>query len=381
MSAPGLYVHVPYCETKCPYCDFVCASSRDLPHPRRFLDALARDLEEAAGPYETIFVGGGTPTALGLPLFRRLLALLAPRLRGGGEWTVEANPVSLTREKAFACAEAGVTRVSLGVQSVRDEELAFLGRLHRHADTERAVADLRAAGIENISVDLIFGLPRGRLSASLEWVCAEGFPHVSLYDLTIESGTPFAARAARGEKVRTTNDRAAAQYRAARARLAACGYENYEVSNFARPGYECRHNLGYWTGKAYDAAGPGAHAFHPDGAGGGVRRVRTRDVARYLEEPAWEDEETLGPEDLALDACLLALRTTRGLRRDDWGAAFEAARAVGEPALREAEREGLLEIASDRVVATETGRFFLDGLLARIAENRYSLRATARYRA
>ena len=357
----GLYVHIPYCETKCPYCDFVCAASRDLPHPRAFLAALERDLDSSSGPYATIFVGGGTPTALGLPLFRRLLGLLAPRLAPGGEWTVEATPVSTTRSKAEALREAGVTRVSLGVQSIDDASLAHLGRAHRHADTIAAIANLRSQNIENLSVDLIFGLPRRGFEPSLDWAIGEDFPHVSLYDLTIEEGTPFA----RLPRARATNDRSAGQYRAARARLAAARYRAYEVSNFARDGFSCRHNENVWRGRPYDAAGPGAHAW--DGA---RRTIRRRDIADYIARGGIDPVETIEettPEIIEVEALLSALRTDRGLAREDWGPVFDRILDRRAGVLAEAAGAGWLVVGPDRVRATERGTIFLDSVLAKIA--------------
>lgn len=315
-----LYVHVPFCARRCTYCDFSIAVRRVVP-VAEYVRALGRELEgcnTSAWALDTVYLGGGTPSALGagvakiLDLLRESGARIAP----DAEITVEANPDDVTPELAHAWAAAGVNRVSLGSQSFDERVLEWMHRTHAAGQVPRAFEVLRAAGIENLSLDLIFALPR---SLARDWdkdltaALALEPTHVSLYGLTIEPHTPLGRRAARGEVVEPDEDAYASDFLRAHERLAAAGFEHYEVSNFARAGFRSRHNSAYWRGVAYAALGPSAHRY--DG------ETRSWNVAAYTE---WRDraiggtsttagEERLDPANRAAERVYLGLRTSTGL--------------------------------------------------------------------
>ncbi|MDZ4168827.1 MAG: radical SAM family heme chaperone HemW [Coriobacteriia bacterium] len=286
----SLYLHVPFCVSKCAYCDFTSAADDPcarvpaetvhyvadaLPSGADYGDAyvaaLLAYLEEFvdAGVLHavpSVYIGGGTPTLLGSRLAGLVTALRAlPGLSADTEVTVEANPDSLTPALAAELASAGVTRVSLGVQSFDDQVLAWLGRRHDAAAAEAAASALRAAGLP-FSVDLMCGVP-GQVAASwaesVQRAIATGAGHVSVYPLSVEDDTPLAASIARGEVPEPDADTAADHLAVAATALRAAGFERYEVASYARPGQECRHNIRYWTGGAYLGVGPGAASMLP----------------------------------------------------------------------------------------------------------------------
>ena len=327
----GLYLHLPYCRSLCPYCAF---SKAPLHHaePSRLLEALgaewrmARASDAAWSRPRTIFFGGGTPTALDEDTLRRLFgwvrsAFDTSRVR---EWTVEANPEGLTPGKLRLLRENGANRLSLGVQSLEPGPLRALGRIHR---PERPLEVLEAAqrvGFANVSVDLMVGVPGETLEGILRAVdvfAALGVAHASIYTLQVEEGTPLHAKAARNAIQIPDEEEAGDRMAFAAARLKDYGFRHYEVSNFARPGFESRHNQGYWTRRPYLGLGPGAHSFD------GTRRWRNEeDVVRYYERvesgelPREETQELTG-RDAAEESIVLALRRSRGLKRarlDRW---------------------------------------------------------------
>lgn len=322
----SMYVHAPFCAQRCPYCDFAVTVSRGG-DAQAWLAALAAewDAVRREGLFaidetlDTLYVGGGTPSLLGPEAMSGLKDVLGPaRLAAPDlEWTAEANPESFTPEIAERWSEAGVNRVSLGVQTFHEPALAWMGRLHGPAGAYEAVRTARAAGLENFSVDLMFGLPE-RLERSwsddLDSVLEMQPPHVSLYELSIEAGTPLGRAVAEGREATAAEESYADEYLEAARRLSEAGYEHYEVSNFARPGYQARHNSVYWTGLPYLGLGNGAHSYaHP------IRRWNLRDWADYRGAAREgrlpvEGEETLDGASLRLERIWLALRTRAGLR-------------------------------------------------------------------
>jgi oxygen-independent coproporphyrinogen III oxidase len=334
----SVYIHAPFCARRCFYCDFAVTVDR-APDPVPWLhsiEAELRLLEEdgwvAGAPLETLYVGGGTPSLLGTEAMAGLARILGPhRLESPGlEWTVEANPESVTPELAAGWRRAGVNRVSLGVQSFQEPVLRWMGRLHGAAGAIQAVGTLRKAGFENISVDLIFGLP-ARLDRSwredLEQVQALELPHVSLYGLTAEEGTPLYRAVGSGRETLADPDRYREEYLEAAERLGGAGYLHYEVSNLCRPGMEARHNAVYWSGESWMGLGNSAHAFRFP-----VRRWNLRDWAEYRgavlsgQLPV-ANSEVIGPEEARLERIWLGLRTSRGLSRS---LLSEAERAVAQ---------------------------------------------------
>ncbi|HEY7727806.1 MAG TPA: radical SAM family heme chaperone HemW [Candidatus Eisenbacteria bacterium] len=321
----GLYVHVPYCRSLCPYCDYVKGPLHRA-EPGRFVEAIAREaalarVEERLGERpRTVYLGGGTPTSLPPAALARLLDVLAVGfdLSAVREFTVEANPEGLTTETLARLRSAGANRLSLGVQSLEPGVLRTLGRIHTQ---ERAIAALdqaRDAGFANLSVDLMYGVPGETphgVARALEELIRRRVPHVSAYPLQVEEGTPFAARVARGTLRPPDEDCVHSRYESLVAILARAGYRHYEVSNFALPGFESRHNEGYWTRRPYLGLGPGAHSFD-----GRSRWRNEGSLPRYLArieagELPRAERETLAPEDHREERVFLALRRARGLRR------------------------------------------------------------------
>jgi oxygen-independent coproporphyrinogen III oxidase len=321
-----LYVHVPFCVRRCGYCDFAVTATGTAP-VGAWLDAVAaelrlrQDAEEWQAPLQlrTVYIGGGTPSLLGAGAMQRLREVLE-RFGGwdaaGVEWTAEANPESFTVDLARDWAAAGVNRLSLGVQTFHEPALKWMGRLHGAEGPGRAVAAAREAGLHNVSVDLIFGLP-ARLGR--DWGedldrAARLLPeHVSLYGLTAEAATPLGRWVAEGRESLADEDRYAEEFLLAAARLGEAGFKHYELSNFAQPGRESRHNQAYWRHAAYIGIGPGAHSFQPP-----VRSWNVRDWAEYRtrleqDQPAEGGREVLQAADLALEAIWLGLRTVEGV--------------------------------------------------------------------
>ena len=365
----GLYLHLPYCRSLCPYCAFAKAPLHHA-EPGRLVRALAAEWTLAASEApaawraarpRTIFVGGGTPTALDEATLEAFLDWVRAEFPVSSvrEWTVEANPEGLGIEKLRLLRSAGVDRLSIGVQSFEPDVLRALGRIHTAEGAARAVERARTAGFENLSVDLMAGVPRETAAGferGIERVIELGVPHVSLYALQVEEGTPLAVKAARGAIAIPSDDEAAARYDAAALVLARAGYRRYEVSSWARPGHESRHNQAYWIRRPYLGLGPGAHSF--DGA---RRWGNEQDVARWFarveagELPRGE-MRSLTERDAIEEAVFLGLRRTRGVRRR---AIFNAAfrdRKVAETWTRWGEAAGALRRGDRaRVRPTEHG--------------------------
>jgi oxygen-independent coproporphyrinogen-3 oxidase len=319
------YVHIPFCAHKCGYCDFASLAGADA-QADRYLDALAREMAAALGtpqPVETIFVGGGTPTRLSPPQLDRLLAEIARwlPLEPGGEWTVEANPETLDEARADALARGGVNRVSLGAQSFRPDSLRVLEREHDPASVPRAI-DLIRPRFARWSLDLIFGVPGSTIdhwTSDLETALALGPDHLSCYGLTFEKGTRLWSQRREGRVTPLPEDDERAMLAWTHDRLAAAGLPAYEISNFARPGHECRHNLVYWANDAYFGFGLGAARYVQ-----GERASNTRDLPAYLRRieaglDATGPRERLTPEARAGETAMLMIRRLGlGLDRVDY---------------------------------------------------------------
>jgi oxygen-independent coproporphyrinogen-3 oxidase len=329
----SLYVHVPFCSSKCAYCDFF-SLPRGLLTPALMEGvveaSLARIAElgsrfRAGGElerFDTLYVGGGTPSALPSGLLGRLLKGLAPYAEGAGEWTVEANPESLDEEALGLMLESGVTRLSLGAQSLDDALLERLGRGARAADVERALKAAARLGLPRRSADLIAGLPRRtKLSEEAEALVELGVEHLSVYDLILEEGTPLAARVASGDFVLPGEDEAYEEREALEAALARRGFRRYEVSNYSLPGAESRHNLAYWRLDSYLGAGPGAVSTLVSAAAKGSLRIEeSRDLAAYAGGRAagLAVETLVSPRDAAFESIMMGFRTIFGLSRPDF---------------------------------------------------------------
>ena len=317
----GLYIHIPFCRQKCAYCDFY-----SLPRSEEKMDAytaaLLRHIEEvaprtAAHRVDTVYFGGGTPSYLGPDRLTKLLRTLRKRcpVARDAEITLEANPDSACDVKALrALRRAGFNRISLGVQSADDGLLRAIGRIHTFAQVQEAVAAVRKAGFKNLSMDLIYGLPGQTMQQwedTLAAVIALAPEHISCYGLKLEPGTPLYDR--RDSECFPDDDAQADMYLYAVTVLAQNGYEQYEISNFAKPGFASRHNLKYWHMEEYAGFGPGAHSDF-----GGVRYAYTKDLEGYIRgvrdhAPMLSESDRIPPLDRDTEWVMLGLRTTAGL--------------------------------------------------------------------
>jgi oxygen-independent coproporphyrinogen-3 oxidase len=365
----GIYVHIPYCISRCPYCDFNTYVGIEDTAPE-YVDALlreARSWAERAGAREAgaIFAGGGTPSLLDPTLMRKMLDGLRAtfHVSGDAEITIEANPETVDIEWLSGFRDAGVNRISFGAQSFRTEVLATLGRAHTAERTEAAVREARAAGFDNLNLDLIYGTPGESFDdwrLSLEKAIALDPEHLSAYALTIEEGTAFGADVAAGRMPSPDDDDMAAKYELALDMLADAGYEHYEISNWAKPGRESRHNLTYWRDEPYLGFGSGAASSFD-----GRRWKNHPDPAVYIESAALgaprliEDEQTDTPTRIA-DYVGLRLRLREGLDPRDlvdrFGLTPEALFGQELGYLRESGhielRDGRLRIPSDAIIVT-----------------------------
>jgi oxygen-independent coproporphyrinogen-3 oxidase len=363
-----VYVHVPFCASRCDYCDFATWTDRThLAHA--YVDACVRDLERRALPPATsVFFGGGTPSLLDARLLVRILDA-TPRVLDA-EVTVECNPDSVDRDKLAAYVDAGVNRVSFGVQSMRPHVLAALGRTHHPANVARAIDSARAAGITRINVDLIYGTPGESIddwSATLDAALALGPTHVSAYALTVEPGTPLGRAVAAGRRPAPDDDDQAEKYELADDRLHAAGFEWYEISNWAHPGDACRHNVLYWEQGPYEGIGCAAHGHTVDGDGSARRWWNVRTPERYVAAvdagaSPEAGHEVLDPAARTAERLILALRTREGIARGR-GAA-DTARI--DACIDDLVDAGFLEPHDDRVVLTRRGRLLASDVGARV---------------
>jgi len=377
MSAPplSLYVHVPWCVRKCPYCDFNShpLGPQGLPEAR-YLQALLEDLAEEAGEASgralvSVFFGGGTPSLLAPATVARVLEAAGrdPGLAPGAEVTLEANPGTVDAGRLRELRAAGVDRLSLGAQSFDERLLRRIGRIHSAREAAAAVEAARSAGFENVGLDLMYGLPGQTVAGALADVQAALAlepEHLSHYQLTVEAGTAFD----RHPPPLPDEEVVAEMESACRARLAEGGLARYEVSAFARPGRQCRHNLNYWTFGDYLALGPGAHGKLTRGAGGRVlRRARHARPGDYLSAGPggrWAEVRELAAQDLVLEFFLNVLRLTEGVPQALFAERTGLPPETATGALAEARTRGLMTAEPGRLRATEAGLRFLNDLCA-----------------
>ncbi len=369
----SLYVHVPWCVQKCPYCDFNSHEARGEIPEADYLAALVADLESSlpliwGRRVTTIFIGGGTPSLLSGEAVEALLTAIRTRvtLLPDAEITLEANPGTAEAGRFAAYRAAGVNRLSLGIQSFNPQHLRALGRIH-DADEARRAIELAARHFERFNLDLMYGLPQQTLAeamADVDAALAWQPPHLSCYQLTLEPNTRFAA----APPPLPESDLCADMQEAIEARLAAAGFEHYETSAFARPGYRCQHNLNYWHFGDYLGIGAGAHGkltMHDRV----LRQMRWKQPAQYLKQAAAgqpvHEEADVGVDELPFEFMMNALRLIDGFDP----ALFEARTTVPlfalERELRQAEADGLLERTLQRIAPTLRGQRYLNELLRR----------------
>ena len=378
LEAPplSLYVHLPWCVRKCPYCDFNSHVAPAALPVREYVDALLDDLdscvEHAAGrALESVFLGGGTPSLFPPAEIARLLAGVAARLPRTGdlEVTMEANPGTIERGRFAEYRTAGVNRVSLGAQSFDDAALAALGRIHTARETNLAVEELVAAGLVNFNIDLMYGLPDQDVAgalADLEHALRLGPAHISHYQLTLEPGTVFYRRAPR----LPDDEQTFAMQLTCQAALATAGFEQYEVSAYARRGSRCRHNLNYWRFGDYLGIGAGAHGKWSDVPGQRLlRSVRCRQPRDYLRAAARADRGVqvteVAPAERGFEFMLNALRLQEGFQEESFESRTGTPVASIAAAIDNAAARGLLESGGERAWrATELGYRYLNDLQA-----------------
>jgi len=366
----GIYVHLPFCPYICPYCDFAKWPHRET-QADRYLTALHAEIDaEACRPAQTVFLGGGTPNMYGSAQIVQLLARLSTRFPGPAEreTTIEVNPEIVRKNDLQAYKAAGVTRLSIGVQSFIPSEIRTLGRRHTVEDVQRVVGQARQARIESLSLDLIFAVP-GQTAASwrrsLEAAIGCGVDHIAAYGLTIEPGTPYAAWRDRDPDAFADDVLEAELYGTAIEMLERAGFAQYEISNFARGGHRCRHNENYWENGQYIGLGVGAASYRD-----GVRSVHTRNFEEYVTASVTggripSECEQLESLRRAGEAVMLALRTSQGVSftkfKESYGLDFLTHYA---PIVRRYQEEGLLTTDGTHARLTRRGRFFANDVCA-----------------
>jgi oxygen-independent coproporphyrinogen-3 oxidase len=387
----ALYIHLPWCVRKCPYCDFNSHVHKGTLPETAYVEALLADLDgdlplTGGRRVDTVFLGGGTPSLFAAEsiaaLFRGISARL--ELAPDAEITLEANPGTIEHGRFAGYREAGVNRISLGAQSFNARQLAALGRIHAAADTGRAVGELIAAGIANFNLDLMYALPEQTLDSAAHDIAsavALGPPHLSHYQLSLEPGTVFHER----PPVLPDEELAAEIQAVSHARLAAAGYRQYEISAWARPGSECRHNLNYWQFGDYLGIGAGAHGKLTDAAAGSISRtVKTKQPREYLERArAGAVQRTVAgvPEpERVFEFMLNALRLPAGFTTDTFEARTGVSLATVAGTLAAACDRGLLAPSNAGWHATALGLRFLNDLQAMFLppERRQAVPGTSR---
>lgn len=377
-EAVRLYVHIPFCVKKCRYCDFLSGPSR-AEERRRYLDALACEIANTrleGADVSSIFIGGGTPSVLETGQMEQLFSLLHQHFRilPDAEITIECNPGTADQEKLRAYRKMGINRLSLGVQSFHDPELRLLGRIHTARQARDCFLMARAAGFRNINLDLMSALPGQSFSVwmdNLKEAAALEPEHISAYSLIIEEGTPFAVSYRDGSLPPLPDEETDRRmYHETKCFLETCGYHRYEISNYARDGYECAHNIGYWTGDTYLGFGAGASSY-----AGGVRFSNQRDLSAYCaaaeklrEHPCGSsgfdealtqlraDKTVLTRDDEFEEFMFLGLRMTKGISTADFQKRFGVPLdAVYHKEIADNIAKGLLDFKGGRLFLTEFG--------------------------
>lgn len=376
MQMAGLYIHIPFCKSRCIYCGFYSSTLLNLQD--RYVEALCREMLLRRHYLEngherqrisTVYIGGGTPSQLTLGNMRRLMTHVFNTydVDDDAEVTVECNPEDVTDERALALRESRVNRVSMGAQTFSDERLRFLGRRHTACRVADAVDTLRMAGIDNISIDLMFGFPGQtpeQWDDDIRQALALRVSHISAYSLTYEEGTPLQRMLAQGSVTETDEEISRAMYYRLVDRLTAAGYEHYEISNFAVPGMRSRHNSAYWRGVPYIGLGAAAHSFDRRS-----RRWNIVDIRRYISGAEHGDvpheQERLDEKTNYNETVFLSLRTSEGIDTDKISRTF--GREYKDYLLNSARRHidtGSLAVCGNTLRLSRQGLFISDGIMS-----------------
>ena len=374
----GLYIHIPFCRSKCDYCDFYSLSGREADMDD-YLRALITHIKQAAPsvsafPVDTVYFGGGTPSIFGSGRLNEVLAELKQQFHilPDAEITLEGNPDSVDVPLLTALRRAGVNRLSLGVQSACDKQLRALHRPHTFAQARQAVAAAREAGMDNVSLDLIYGLPQQTMADwqhTVEQVLLLRPEHLSCYGLKVEENTPLYTRVQQGE-VLPDDDMQADMYLWTVSRLEQAGYHQYEISNFARPGRESRHNLRYWLTRPYLGFGPGAHSDF-----GGQRFSLTRDLDGYIQSvqngtPVTDSCQTISHKERAREYLMLRLRTAQGIDPEEYSRIYSMNFTPLEPLLLDYQTHGWVTHQDGRWHFTPEGFLLSNPLIAQLLDTK-----------
>lgn len=368
----GLYIHIPFCKSRCAYCAFystVLTGKKEM-----YADALARELHSSADffshdPLQTIYIGGGTPSILGIDLLGKLDSAIKRELNVGAltEFTVECNPDDITPEFADGLRQLGVNRVSMGIQSFDDALLKALGRRHNACGAMQAVHALQQAGFSNISIDLMYGLPGQTLqgfSNDIDIATGLGVQHISAYCLSYEEGTRLWKMREQEKVAEISDDDCAAMFNLLCSKLKSAGYEHYEISNFCMQGYQSKHNSCYWNGTRYLGLGAGAHSYD-----GNVRFWNMPDIERYIEsdgaEASCREQEVLTETDARNEAVMLSLRTAAGLDLEKFKKQFgiKASERLMNDAEMWIEKKDLI-LEGNKLHFNESSLFISDSILS-----------------
>ena len=364
----SLYIHIPFCQKKCLYCSFVVTIGQEQ-RIDTYLDALAREARPFQGtPVKTIYIGGGTPTFLNIPQLKKLIGIVRSHFEFSveTEFTVEANPEGLDLVKAKLLYASGINRVSLGVQSLNDKYLRYLGRCHDRRTASQAYVNLRAAGFKNINLDLMYSFPgqtKEEIREDVEGIVRLDSDHLSLYTLTVEKKSRFFVQQVQEQK----DDEQARQYILVAQLLKEAGFRQYEVSNFAKPGKESRHNLNYWTGGNYIGLGIGAHSHAEGRRSWNVSKLTDYMTKAHQETKTLEGEEKLNASQRFLETLLLGLRMNQGVDVAALEERFpDALKEEKSLLLNEFVKNGFFIRQGTQLKASEKGRLVLDELASRL---------------
>lgn len=363
----GLYVHIPFCVKKCAYCDFCSFISADFSQKTEYIDALCREIDSYAGKgivLDTVFFGGGTPSLLSGGEFQKIVSHIrsAFSLADDIEFTIESNPKTITAENLEEYIKAGINRISIGLQSVNEIELSSLGRIHNYSEFLESYNLARKMGVKNINVDLMYGIPEQTKESflkTLEKVVALSPDHISVYGLILEEGTPLYKSASSYRM--PSEDEECDMYYLAADYLGKAGYSHYEISNYAKAGYECRHNLKYWHCDEYIGVGLSAYSYFE-----GKRYGNTTDRYAYLLAGGGITiyEEPITDEALAYEYVMLGLRLAEGFSLNEYKERFKSDFLCGrEETIKRFVDSGYLLVDDDRIFLTEQGFYVSNSII------------------